>query len=247
MTNGKTMNSEKILDGFVSRLRESAGANLESVVLYGSAATGNFNPEFSDLNVFCVLRVASFAALQALEPAAKWWNGQKQPAPLVMTRAEMEQAADVFAIEWLDMRESHRVLYGADVLTNLQIPMRLHRVQVEYELREKLVLLRQAFLLAGASNKKLWDVMLHSVPSFFTLFRHALIAFGETPPATKATVAHALAKHAGFDAAAVIEVLELRQRKRRPNDFEVKRVCAGYLAAIEQVITAVDRMMDSQP
>jgi hypothetical protein len=241
------MNTEKLLDGLVTRFREAAGANLESIILYGSAVGGDFRPGHSDLNMFCVLRDASFMALQALEPAAKWWDGQKQPAPLLMTLAEMERAADVFAIEWLDMRESHRVLYGADVLTKLQIPMRLHRFQVEYELREKLVLLRQGFLLAGGSAKKLWDVTLRSAPSFSTLFRHALITLGETPPAAKADAVRLLAKRAEFDPVAVIEVFDLRQREARPGDSDIKRICSQYLAAIEQVTAAVDRMMDSQP
>ena len=62
----------------------------------------------------------------------------------------------------------------------LQIPMHLHRVQVEYELREKLILLRQQMLLAAGNNSRLWDLLLHSVPSFGTLFRHALIALGDS-------------------------------------------------------------------
>ena len=241
------MNAEKLLDDFVTRLRKAAGANLESIILYGSAAGSDFRPGHSDLNVFCVLRDASFTALQALESAAKWWDGQKQPPPLVMTFEEMERAADVFAIEWLDMREHHRVLHGSDVLANLQIPMRLHRFQVEYELREKLILLRQGFLLAGGNAKKLWDVTLRSAPSFSTLFRHALTALGDTPPAAKADATRLLAKRAEFDPAAVIEVFDLRQRAARPGDSDIHRVCSQYLAAIEQVTAAVDRMMDSQP
>jgi len=241
------MNVEKLLDDFVTRLRAGAGANLESIILYGSAAAGDFRPGHSDLNLFCVLRDASFAALQAIAPVADWWDKQKQQAPLVMTAAEMEHAADVFAIEWLDMRERHRLLHGADVLANLQIPMRLHRFQVEYELREKLVLLRQAFLLAGNNTKKLWDVTMHAAPSFSVLFRHALIALGATPPTGKAEVARLLAERLDFDPAAVIEVFDFRQREGRPGDSDVKRVCSQYLTAIEQVTAAVDRMMDSQP
>jgi len=241
------MNVEKLLDDFVTRLRAGAGGNLESIILYGSAAAGDFRADHSDLNLFCVLREASFAALQAIAPVANWWNKLKQPAPLIMTAAEMERAADVFAIEWLDMREHHRVLHGADVLVNLQIPMRLHRFQVEYELREKLVLLRQAFLQAGNNSKKLWDVIARAAPSFSVLFRHALIALGETPPAEKTEVARSLAKRMGFDLAPVIEVADFRQRAARPVDSDIKRLCSQYLAAIAQVTAAVDRMMDSQP
>jgi len=39
------------LTELVSRLKEAAGKNLESVVLYGSAARSDFHPGISDLNV----------------------------------------------------------------------------------------------------------------------------------------------------------------------------------------------------
>jgi hypothetical protein len=193
------------------------------------------------------LREASFAALQAIAPVANWWDKQKQPAPLVMALSEMQRAADVFAIEWLDMRENHRVLHGADVLANLQIPMRLHRFQVEYELREKLVLLRQAFLLAGNNAKQLWNVTMRATPSFSVLFRHALIALGETPPPEKTEVVRSLATLLEFDPTVLVEVFDLHRRAERPGHSNIKRICSHYLAVIEQVTAAVDRMMDSQP
>src|SRR4029077_14220422 len=125
----------------VQRIREAAGANLESVLLFGSAVTGNFHPGLSNLNMLCVLRDSSFAKLQALAPVAKWWDRQKQPAPLCMTRLELQRSTDVFTIELLDIQQHHRVLFGNDVVKGLVISMQVHRVQVEYELREKLILL----------------------------------------------------------------------------------------------------------
>ena len=92
-----------------------------------------------------------------------------------MTRDEIERSTDVFTIELLDMQQHHRVVFGEDVLQGLSIPANLHRVQVEYELREKLALLRQHLLLAAGNDSRMWDLLLRSVSSFATLFRHALI------------------------------------------------------------------------
>ena len=144
--------------------------------------SGDFHPGLSNLNLFCVLRDSSFAALQALAPVAKWWDRQKQPPPLCMTRRELERSTDVFTIELLDMQQHHRVLFGENVVQGLRVSMHVHRVQVEYELREKLILLRQQVLLASGNDSRLWDLLLHSVPSFGTLFRHALIALGRNSP-----------------------------------------------------------------
>src|SRR5581483_388410 len=142
------MIAEKQIAEFLSRMRQAAGENLQSVILYGSGADGEFHPNYSNVNLLCVLRETSFAALNDLAPAVHWWTRKKYHVPLLLTRDELKRSADVFSIELLDMREQHRVLYGEDVFEGLTIPMRFHRVQLEYELREKTILLRERMLLA---------------------------------------------------------------------------------------------------
>src|SRR6185503_14062083 len=82
------MVAEKQIDEFVSRMKQAAGQNLQSIVLYGSAATGEYQTEFSNLNLLCVLRESSFSKLSAIAPVVDWWHRQKHPAPLVMTHDE---------------------------------------------------------------------------------------------------------------------------------------------------------------
>lgn len=236
---------EKKINEFVNRLRAAAGADLESVILFGSAVAGDFHPEFSNVNIFCVVRDASFAALQAVAPAVKWWNTNKQPPPLFMTRTELERSADVFTIELLDMQRHHRVLFGEDVVKSLSIPANLHRVQVEYELREKLELLRQHLLLASGNKSRLWELLLRSVSAFATLFRHTLIVLGQDAPVGKREAVQALSKQIAFDASGILQVLDVRERKSERKEFDVNDVFSRYLAALEQVTAAVDKMLDS--
>jgi len=231
---------------FIRRARESAEANIESIILFGSAATGDFHTGLSDVNLFCVLRDTSFASFQRLAPAVKWWEGQRQPPPLCMTRHELERSTDVFTIELLDMVQHHRVLFGDDVLETLHIPMNVHRIQVEYELREKLVLLRQHVLVAANDDSRLWDVVLHSVPSFVTLFRHALIVLGAESPSRRREAVAAAGKLLTFDTSPIEQVLDVRERKLEKKKLDLKELCAGYLAAIERVAEAVDQAADSE-
>src|SRR5262249_3045684 len=138
---------------------------------------------------------------------------QGQPAPLFVTARELERSTDVFTIELLDLQQNHRVLFGEDVLQGVQIPMDLHRVQVEYELREKLIFLRRGVLVAGKNGDRLMELMLRSVSSFATLFRHALIALGQIAPSSKREAIEKLGEHIGFDPAAILQVLALREGK----------------------------------
>ena len=236
---------EKKISDFVSRLRDAAGANLESVILFGSAVTGDFHPEFSNINLFCVIRDSSFAALQSLTPAVKWWAAQKQPPPLLMTRDEIMRSTDVFTIELMDIQQNHRILFGGDVLQGLAIPTRMHSVQVEYELGEKLALLRQHLLLASDNDSRLWELLTRSVTSFATLFRHASIALGRESPVGKREAVQALSKQIGFDASSFLHVLDVREGKADRKTFDVADVFSRYLAALEHVTATVDKMLDS--
>jgi hypothetical protein len=236
---------EDKINDFVKRVREAAGSNLESVILFGSAVSGDFHFGLSNLNLFCVLRDSSFASLQALAPVAKWWDRQKQPPPLCMTRKELQRSTDVFTIELLDMQQHHRVLFGEEVVQGLRISMHVHRVQVEYELREKLILLRQQILLASGNDSRLWELLLHSVPSFGTLFRHALIALGDASPAARRDAVQALSTRVGFDPTALNQVLDVREHKAASKKIDINDLAARYLAAIEKVTAAVDEALDS--
>jgi hypothetical protein len=235
---------EKLLTEFVTRVRQAGGANLQSVILYGSAVTGEYDPEFSNLNLLCIVGETTLPKLQMLAPVVDWWAKQKHPAPLMITQAEMVHSADVFAIELLDIRRQHRVLFGPDVIGTLEIPMHLHRAQLEYELREKLILLRQRLLLATGDKERMWELLLRSVPAFATLFRHAVIAQGLPVPATKREAIQALAASLSLDASPIEHLLDIREHRAEPRQFDVAQQAARYLAAIEQVTDAVDKLLD---
>ena len=235
---------EKLISDFVSRLRAAAGTNLRSVILYGSAAAGDYIPEHSDVNLLCVLGDTSFASIRALAATVEWWTKQKHRVPLLMGEEELRRSADVFSVEFLDMKQSYRMLWGEDVLKALAVPMQFHRAQVEYELREKTILLRQRLLMVAGDSAAKWELLLRSVPAFATLARHALIALGETGAASKREAVEKLAAKAGFDASAFSQVLDIRERKADRKTFDVDELFARYLKTVEKITTAVDEMLD---
>src|SRR5437660_11260848 len=240
------MAHEKLLSEFVEKMRTAAGENLISMILYGSAAEGEFHPEYSDLNLLCVLRDTSFASLSKIASAVEWWRKKKYHPPLVLTPQELKDTADVFSIEFVDMKQRHRVLYGEDVLRNLDVPVHLHRSQLEYELREKLFLLRQHILVAGAREKDLWEVMLNSLSSFTTLFRHVLIEMGEQGRKHSREAVGDLAHRMNFDPSAFVQIMDVRAKTIDRKPLRTAEVASKYLQAIEQVTAAVDTMQSSK-
>jgi predicted nucleotidyltransferase len=240
------MAHEEQLKEFVGKLLASSGDTLISVVLYGSAAEGEFHPGYSDLNVLCVVRETSFASLNRMTPVVEWWHKKNHRPPLVLSAEELKTTADVFSIEFLDMKQRYRVLHGDDLLQDLQVPMHLHRSQVEYELREKLLLLRQHVLLAGTNEKTLWEVMLNSVSSFTTLFRHVLIELGEQGRKHSREAVVELGSRLNFDPYAFVQLIDVRGQSVNRKQFRANDVAARYLSTIEKVASAVDTMQTPQ-
>jgi hypothetical protein len=238
------MGPEKLINEFVERIRGAAGTNLLAAILYGSAAAGDYIADYSDVNLLCVLRETSFSAIAGLAPVMEWWGKQKHRVPLLMGAEEMRRSADLFSIEFLDMRRHYRVLWGEDVLKTLEIPMRLHRAQLEYELSEKTILLRQGLLAAAGNTEAKWDLLLRSLPTFGTLFRHALIAMGEAGTGSKREAVALLADKLGVDGSVFGELLDIREHREQRKTAKVDDVFSRYLKLVEQVTAAVDKMSD---
>jgi len=237
---------EKKLDEFVQRLKNAAADNLKAAVLYGSAVTGEFHAQHSDLNLLCVVERADPPRLEALHPVFQWWLGQGHRAPLVFTWDELQRSADVFAIELTDMKAHHRVLWGEDLLAGLKIPLRYHSLQVERELRTDWLRLRQAILAAPNKKKARVQLMVSSFSAFTALFRHALIVLGEAPAANKREAIDLIAKFAGSDPSGFHTILDLREGKKREQDINVEETLNHFFALVEAVANEYDRRLDSR-
>jgi predicted nucleotidyltransferase len=236
---------EAKLTELVDRLKAAIHDNLKTVVLYGSAVTGEFRAGHSDLNIVCVVDRADAELLEHAHGVADWWIRQGNPPPLIFTHDELRRSADVFAIELLDMKLHHRILYGADFLADFEVPLQLHRLQVERELRTAWLRLRQAVLAAPLSNKIHLGIMLKSVSPFCALFRHALLALGHDMPATKRETVDAIASLAGANPTAFQAILDLREGKRKRGEIDVEASLNAYLELVEVVTNEVDRRLES--
>ena len=231
---------EKDLNELVSRLKQAAGTNLRAVVLYGSAVDHDFR-EHSDLNVLCVFNRLQGTDVESVRPVGLWWWQKGHPPPLLFTPEELRDSADVFSIELLDMKARHRMLAGDDCFAELQVPMTLHNLQVERELRTNVIRLRQSFLRWHGRRAELAALLIASASSFGTLFRHALMAFGERAGISAREAADQIAKLAGLDAAPFHAVSDLREGKSAEGEVNLEKLAASYLDLVTRVAAEIDR------
>lgn len=233
---------EKVLDQLVEKLQQAYGDRLVSVVLYGSAAVGDHHAKFSDFNILCVLRELTPRELGASEEIFRWWRGQGSPAPLLLSEQEVITATDCFAIEFHDIQRQHRLLYGKDVITSLEIDDSFYRAQVEHDLRAKLLRLRQKASGMLSDADLLRRLLLDSVSTFCVLFRHALVLRGVPAPARKRDVIERAREEFGLDPAPFQKLLDVREERLKAREVEPVSLLTSYLQQISVVIDAVDRL-----
>ncbi len=226
----------------VSKLDRALGDKLVSVILYGSAASGDFDGLYSDLNVLCVLSQLTPEELFQAEGVVKWWRELGNPAPLLMTEEEARSSADCFVIEFTDMKERRKVLHGRDVIADLTVDRRFYRARVEYELRSKLLRLRQQAAGVWTDRDALLKLCLESVPTFCVLGRHALMLGGGPPAASRRQTVDRFAAVVGADPAAFHLLLDIRERKFAPQEADPATLFRKYLQTIESVIRYVDAL-----
>ena len=241
------MIAEQNLTNLVTKLKNAAGSNLLSVILYGSAATEEFHPGYSDLNVLCIMQSLGRDDLSKLHVASAWWAKKGHPAPLFFTLNELHHSADIFAIELLDIKAAHRVLHGEDVSDSLHVPMDLHRLHVERELRHNTLRFRQRYLMHPADSRKTLQLMTSSISTFAALFRHALIALGEDPPPTKRGAMDRLGSMLGFDPSPFHTVFDIREGCKRGPDVDVQATFDAYLDRVARVAEEIDRRLAGPP
>jgi len=231
---------EKMLNQLTEKLRSAYGERLVSVVLYGSAVTGDHHAKYSDLNIVCVLNRITPRELGDSEEILRWWREQGSPAPLLVSEHEFATSTDCFAIEYHDIHAQHRILYGKDVVSTLALDDAFYRAQVEHELRAKLYRLRQKASGMLSDRDLLLRLLLDSFSTFCVLFRHALLLRGVEAGMKKRQIIEQAERAFGFDPLPFQKLLDIREERLKPREVEPAALLESYLAGIGVVIDAVD-------
>ncbi len=234
-------------DAFIDDLRAAHGKNLASVILYGSAAAGDFVAKQSDYNLLVALHQITPKELRAAQAPMREWSKLGHSVPVYFTVSELQTATDVFPIEFRQMERVRKVLYGSDVLANLNISDEYLRHQTEYELRSKLIQLRRRYIPASASAEGLVTLMVDSLSSFSALFRAVLLIHGVEPPIAKREIVAATIKHLKIDGKPFERIFEIRENSssKMLDENSANELFGDYMREIENVIKAVDNVNKS--
>ncbi len=227
---------------WLERMRPALGTDFLAAYVTGSALTQGFNPRRSDVNLLLVTRTLPPDMLDRLADALPAQKKHPRISPLFFTRHQIEKSLDAFPMEFLDMKESHLLLEGENVLADLEVPRTYLRLQCEHELRGKFIQLRQTYLLQHGYPELLAETLARAASSFAALFRNLLRLRGEMPPAHTPRVIERVADLYGLRGEGLLLAYTIRYGDKRPRAADLRRHYQQFLGEVERLVSSLDEL-----
>ena len=218
------------------------GSELVSLIVYGSAAAGSYVKGKSDINLLIVLTNAGKNKLDEAFEKVKYWKKRKVATPLVMTKEFIETSLDSYPIEFLNMKNSHILVYGENVLTNIAFKPEDLRLQIEREIKGKIILLTQGYLETEGSSRALRQLIRNSFTAFISIFNALLfLKQGKAPQVRQETIKEACNLFS-LDTA-VFEICSgIKEGKDKLANKEIINIFKKYLREVEKMGSIVDEL-----
>jgi hypothetical protein len=233
---------EEIFEEITGDYQEIFGAHLISIILFGSGAGEDYIPGKSDINFLITLTEQGIDRLdRSLETVARW-RKRNVAIPLFMTRAYIEGSQDAYPIEFLNMKRHYVVVSGKDILAELAFDRCHIRLQLERELRGKLLHLRSGYLATEGNTRKIRALITQSLTAFISLFCALLYLKDIEIPHGKREIITAAGKAFGIDADIFLKCEEIRRKVDRIPHNEVTAVFQAYMKEVSRLCDQTDQM-----
>ncbi len=237
---------KEIFDEIVNDYKALFGEDLVSIVLYGSAASGDYIPGRSDINFMIVLAEDRIRALEeALEIVSKW-RKRDVAVPLFVTEEYIRTSLDVFPIEYLNFQKNYIQVFGKDILKDITFDEKLLRLQCEREIKGKLLLLRSAFLDSKGKGKRLEEIVRQSLGAFLAIFDALLYLKGKPIPQRRRELVRDVCELFDIDRALFEKLLDVKQKKIKLGKEETISLFKSYMTEIDQLAKIIDKIYQEE-
>jgi hypothetical protein len=230
---------QQLLQRYVKETTALLGAQLEGILLYGSAVRGEFLPGRSNLNLLLMVSGYGREGLKRYAKSHRRWSREQFTVPLLLTEADLTRPGTVFPLEYLEIQEQHRVLWGKDPFIGLHIDRTHLAYQVRQGLQGNLVRLRQRLIEGGATEEAIALLLSLSLTALLPCLRGLQRLAGQPPLFQSEALLAGIQTMAGVDLAGFTDVLHLKRGIITPGPAEVPRLFDRYAANLDALIAKV--------
>lgn len=240
---------DKYLNTLTDNLKEIFKTRLSSVFLYGSCAVEDCSKSFSDINLMVIIENLCAADLKKAHKCVEKFVKSAKYLPIFMDKEEWFNSCDVYAIECSDIRERNKIIYGENLIDNLNIDKKNLRLQCETELKNLLIRLRQTYLAKSNDKKVLKNLIYMSSKTFMVIFRTILRLLNEPVPIQHADVVMKFSDKVkecncgiDFDCEMFLKILEFRSKPKHIKNEEFELIIQKLIDTTNSVLKYVDKL-----
>ena len=232
--------TQKLLKSYVKDTTKLYGEELEGILLFGSAVRGEFLPGRSNLNVLLVMSSYELAVLKKYDALHSRWSREQEVVPLFLTTADLQSASQAFPLEYQDILECHRLLWGQDPFVGLKIDTRYLTAEVLQGLRGNLLRLRQRLVEGRSTDEAITILLSLSITGLLPVLRGLQRLLDRPVLAQGELLLKDIESHLELDLAGLRDALALKRRHIDPGKKEIPRLMDRYLENLTRLITAVE-------
>jgi hypothetical protein len=221
------------LTRFVEQIQQQWAADLGGLVLFGSAARGDFIVGRSNINVLLIVRNLSVEYLRRAGQLHREWGKHQIIAPLLMTEEDLVKSRDLFPLEFLQMTQHHVVLAGQDPFDETQIDTAHLSWQCEQELMANLLRLRQRFIEGEGRIEAIQALLILSITAVLPCFRGLLYCLGQASSEKDLNILESLLTTLQFDPTIFLDILNMKRGLNSPGSLEWAKTFERYLQSLE--------------
>lgn len=230
----------KNLDKFVEELKNTLGENLLSVIAFGSQA--NVEDAKSNLNLMIVTNELTAENLYDISKPVKKWVKGKNPIPVIMNRDEWYSSFDVYAIEYADIKENYRIIYGEDLIPTISINKYFLRLQCESELKSLLLKYKNNFLMNVKSDRDMKKLLNNVIKTLLVIFRSVLRLHDSAVPYRAVDIIEFASNYLSFNKIVMSKIAKVRYENEDYTKQELLFIEAELVKDIQNILKQVDAM-----
>lgn len=236
-------NAAGVLKPFLDELTEVYRDEIVSIFVYGSVTGADYNAKTSDINVAVVLKEISLERLKPILRVVKKGMRNRINAPLFLTPSYIKMSLDAFAMEFMSMKDTRLVIFGEDILADIDVNKEDLRRECEYQLKGKILTIRQAYLEQALSRNRLEKLVKVSLRGLMPVFQSLLkIKTNEAHPKEKEEILCQMSAEFDIDVSAFLDVLRDKKSDGRIAGKTAESFLSDFLKQLERLAEIIDKM-----
>ncbi|MCM8776901.1 MAG: hypothetical protein NC905_01360 [Candidatus Omnitrophica bacterium] len=209
------------IDVFVEAVKEILGEKLSSIVVYGSILKESYVPKKSDINIVVIVEGLDVSDLLKVKKKLAKFCFRHLIKPFFFTMDFLKSSADVFPVEWKEIKANHFLVYGKDILGEIILKKQDIRLQLERDIKQNFINFKQGIIF----REDVTALIEESLKSLQIFLRNA-----------KEIITEEVIKPSYIE-----EIEKWLRRKRKITKAQIKEIMQEHLNFLEKLIKLIDK------